>query len=195
MLWILQANTLLTSPQQDETAPKCVGQGHGQTTGPQTENSEKYVKRLLTSSAASIVIGLASIAAMQPAEARPAEAHSAPSALLSIDDFEVFTTDSCGEIDFIDYGEGAPGNGPNDDYTQLWNNCSGDPGGIMAYAWEGSAYLGSKYIGRGSVTVLWDPFGNVPSWTDVGLKVCKVDGSSGANPRLCDSATQTIIEG
>ncbi|MGP4087910.1 hypothetical protein [Streptomyces sp. KR55] len=41
---------------------------------------------------------------------------------------------------------------------------------------------------------IWDPFGNLPDWTYVGLKVCMVDGPSGANPTECDSASVDISE-
>ncbi|MFC9914592.1 hypothetical protein [Streptomyces sp. NPDC127197] len=63
----------------------------------------------------------------------------------------------------------------------------------MAYAWRDGTYLGSKYLGDNYKT-LWDPFGNLPDWTYVGLKVCMVDGPSGANPTACDSASVDISE-
>lgn len=35
------------------------------------------------------------------------------------DDFSVSTTDGCGRINFVDFGDGAPGGGSNDDYTVI----------------------------------------------------------------------------
>jgi hypothetical protein len=102
----------------------------------------------------------------------------------------------CGHVAFVDYGEGAPGGGNNDDYVVISDECS-DGHGVKAYAWLNGVYLGSRYNGNGKfgADVVWDPFGNVVGGQSVGLKLCLVDGSSDPTPSACNQATRTSVDG
>jgi hypothetical protein len=118
--------------------------------------------------------------------------------LVSVDDsFDLPTLNYCGYADFIDYGEGAPGGGSNDDFIYIRDSCA-DGHGVKAWAWLDGVALGSKYFGggaAGSEPLSWDPFGNVLAGQSVGVKVCLVDGSDDPTPFSCDSHTQTSIDG
>jgi hypothetical protein len=105
------------------------------------------------------------------------------------DSFSVSTTDGCGAVNFIDYGEGADGGGNNDDYLVIHDYC-GDHHGVMAYAWIGDLYLGKKYNGNGLAgdPVVWDPFklyGNIFEGDVVGIKACLVDGPDDPTASKC----------
>ncbi|GAB1516574.1 hypothetical protein [Actinophytocola sp. KF-1] len=112
------------------------------------------------------------------------------------DGFTVRTGNGCGTVDFVDYGEGQPGGGSNDDYAVVHDYCS-DGHGVKAYAWIDGYYLGSKYNGNGlaGAPVVWDPFGNVVAGEAIGLKVCLVDGADDPTPSDCRSATHTSVDG
>ncbi|MFE4173888.1 hypothetical protein ACFRR7_17885 [Streptomyces sp. NPDC056909] len=145
-----------------------------------------------------IIAGLgvaATAVALWGAPAAQAQTVAAPSAVAADDSFMVWTTDLCGSADFIDYGEGAPGGGSNDDYIEVWDTC-GDGHGVRAYAWLDGTYLGSKYNGNGNLQyVVWDPFGNVTAGQSVGLKICLVDGANDTTPSNCDESTRTSEDG
>jgi hypothetical protein len=119
-------------------------------------------------------------------------------AFASSDSFTIFTSDSkgCGGAAYIDYGDGAPGGGSNDDYVNIYDDCP-DHHGVIAYAWLNGAYLGWAYDGYGSedsIVLVWDPFkpyGNVHNGDSVGLKVCLVDGASDPTPSYCYSETHS----
>ncbi|MFC8495136.1 hypothetical protein ACFUJU_30970 [Streptomyces sp. NPDC057235] len=113
------------------------------------------------------------------------------------DSFDVSTTDYCGGADFIDYGEGAPGGGSNDDFIYIRDYCA-DGHGVRAWAWLDGVYLGSRYYGGGAAgggALSWDPFGNVLAGQSIGVKVCLVDGSGDTTGDNCNSHTQTSIDG
>lgn len=112
------------------------------------------------------------------------------------DNFSVSTTDGCGRVDFVDFGEGAPGGGSNDDYLVIHDLC-GDGHGVKAWAWRNGILLGSRYNGNGLAgdAVIWDPFGNVVPGDAVGLEVCLVDGTDDPSPSKCGSATRVSVDG
>lgn len=113
------------------------------------------------------------------------------------DSFSVSTTGGgCGKVDFVDFGEGAPGGGSNDDYLVIHDLCS-DGHGVKAWAWLNGILLGSRYNGNGLAgdPVIWDPFGNVLPGDSIGLKVCLVDGSDDPSPSSCGSLTRTSSDG
>jgi hypothetical protein len=145
-----------------------------------------------------IIAGLGAAAAavaLWGAPAAQARTVADPSAAAVDDSFTVWTTDACGSADFIDYGEGAPGGGSNDDYIEVWDTC-GDTHGVRAYAWLDGTYLGSRYNGNGAWEyVVWDPFGNVTAGQSVGLKICLVDGANDTTPSKCDEMTSTSVDG
>jgi hypothetical protein len=146
--------------------------------------------------------GLSSIAAKLSTvvvTAISAVALSASPAAAAHDDYMfVETTDVCGSADFIDWGQGAPGGGDNDDYIDIDDDC-GDGKGVKAWAWLNGTALGSKYHGAGAHTsVTWDPFaarGNVSAGDRVGIKVCLVDGSSDPTPTRCAEKSMTSVDG
>ncbi|MCX5067511.1 hypothetical protein OOJ91_16840 [Micromonospora lupini] len=138
--------------------------------------------------AAAIVVGSGASTAM-------------PASAASNDSFWTWTadgTDGCGYIFFTDYGEGAPGGGPNDDYITIQDLCP-DGHGVMGYAWLDGVYLGKEYngIGWGYDSVVWDPFpsGNVKAGQLVGIKVCLVDGANDPTPSYCASVSQRSVDG
>lgn len=104
------------------------------------------------------------------------------------DSREVYSSaDLCGKAEFVDYGEGAPGGGMNDDYIVVSDGCP-DFHGAKAWAWLDGVLLGSRYNGNGyESSVVWDPFpgGNVAEGEEIGLKVCLVDGNSDPYPDPC----------
>lgn len=126
-------------------------------------------------------------------------ATTAPASASTLDDFDVWTSDTnaCGGAQFIDYGKGLPGGGNNDDYVRMSDNCA-DGHGVKAWAWIGSTLLGSAYLGTGSATAgVWDPFpsGNVKAGDLVGLKVCLVDGANDSTPFHCATGSHRSADG
>jgi len=121
-----------------------------------------------------------------------------PAAAAPTDDdgFTVYTTDHmwCGSAEFVDYGPGAPGGGNNDDYVEVKDGCP-DRVGVKAWAWLDGRLLGSKYVGPGIKTVVWDPFGNVRANQEVGLKVCKVSGNNDPTPTNCEAWSTVSNDG
>ncbi|WP_433553471.1 hypothetical protein ACQP08_09605 [Micromonospora zamorensis] len=101
-------------------------------------------------------------------------------------------------VRFVDYGEGAPGGGMNDDYAVV-HDLLADGKGTRAYAWLNGRYLGSKYNGNGYAgdPVVWDPFGNVPGNSYVGLKVCLSWGPDDPNTyeEWCNERTIYTVDG
>ncbi|WP_156077262.1 hypothetical protein [Saccharothrix sp. NRRL B-16314] len=115
------------------------------------------------------------------------------------DSFEVWTLDGCGSVEFVDYGEGAPGGGGNDDYAIVHDYCS-DGHGVLAYAWVDIYALGTKYNGNGlaGAPVIWDPYAvrsNVFAGETIRLRVCLVDGASDPTPFRCDEDESVSVDG
>ncbi|MGW3678317.1 hypothetical protein [Streptomyces prasinus] len=111
------------------------------------------------------------------------------------DSFTVGTTGGgCGVVNFVDYGEGWPGGGNNDDYLSIYDSC-GDKKGVRADAWLNGVYYGSK-SNTGGLTgdpVLWDPFGDVWAGDAIGIKVCLVDGNGALSK--CNETTRWSVDG
>jgi hypothetical protein len=102
---------------------------------------------------------------------------------------------------YVDYGEGLPGGGKNDDYITITDECK-DNHGVKAWAWlNGTCLEGCHGVyngsGAGKVTLVWDPFpnGNVREGDSVGLKICSVDGDTDPTPTGCDSGTIWSVDG
>jgi hypothetical protein len=94
----------------------------------------------------------------------------------------------------VDYGEGKPGGGNNDDYIAI-HDLANDNEGIKAYAWISGNYQGMGYNGRGAGScVVWDPFPNVKPGECVGLMVCRANGPKG-DPYSCGEFTQCSTDG
>ncbi|NEY33624.1 hypothetical protein GTU99_15700 [Streptomyces sp. PRKS01-65] len=118
------------------------------------------------------------------------------------DSFAVGTTNGgCGTVNFVDYGEGAPGGGNNDDYLVIHDYCS-DGRGVRAYAWltfgGETHYLGARNNTNGLAgdAVVWDPFadwGNVEAGDLVGLKVCLFDSNNTLS--RCAEKSQLSVDG
>jgi hypothetical protein len=130
-----------------------------------------------------------------------------PAAAAVNDGFDVWTADGgCGMVEFVDYGEGWPGGGNNDDYLIIHDYCA-DGHGVKAWAWltentsQGSLefYLGGRYNGNGEAgaAVLWDPFADlgVEGGDKVTLKVCLSDGDSDPTPFNCKTGSRTSADG
>lgn len=103
-----------------------------------------------------------------------------------------------GWAEYVDYGEGAPGGGSNDDYVIVGDGCA-DGHGIKAWAWLDDTCLEScagRYVGGGAESsVVWDPLGNVAPGQWVALKVCWVDGSNDPTPSGCSYAETWSTDG
>ncbi|MGW4021938.1 hypothetical protein [Streptomyces sp. NPDC005009] len=114
------------------------------------------------------------------------------------DSFAVGTTSGgCGVVNFVDYGEGAPGGGNNDDYLVIHDYC-GDGKGVRAYAWIDDIYLGAKNNTNGLAgsAVVWDPFkdwGNIIAGDRVGIKVCLFDSNNTLS--RCAEASRVSADG
>jgi hypothetical protein len=126
-------------------------------------------------------------------------AMASPASAAYDDSFEVYTQDGCGSVEFVDYGEGAPGGGSNDDYLVVHDYCS-DGHGVLAIAWIDIYSMGSKYNGNGLAgsPVIWDPYvnrGNVFAGETIGLQVCLVDGANDDTPFSCDEEERVSVDG
>jgi hypothetical protein len=131
---------------------------------------------------------------------------SAPPAAAYEDTFCVLSVWKCpshgaraGRACFVDYGPGVPGNDKgNDDYVVIDDFCR-DHHGVKAWAWRNGALLGWKYNGKGNKRrVIWDPYGthnNIKKNDYIGLKVCSVDGPSGAPFPGCTEGTRRSVDG
>lgn len=126
-----------------------------------------------------------------------------PASAAHNDSFEAWSTpcdspwrDPAGVTRFVDYGPGAPGGGNNDDYIEIADQCR-DGHGVRGYVWLNGVYLGSRYNGNGVNTrVIWDPFGNLPAGSRVGLRVCLVDGADDTTPFGCSNLiSNTLVDG
>lgn len=130
-------------------------------------------------------------------------AGQAPASAAHDDTFTAWATpcddlwrDPAGVVVFVDYGPGKPGGGNNDDYVEIIDKCK-DGHGVRGYVWLNGVYLGSKYNGNGAgTTVIWDPFGNLPAGSRVGLRVCLVDGPNDTTPFGCSNLiSRTLVDG
>jgi hypothetical protein len=123
---------------------------------------------------------------------------NAGAAFASVNDsFEIWTNDAdgCGSVVFVDYGEGAPGDGNNDDYLEFTDNCE-DHHGVKVWAWHNGVYLGGMYNGNGvGKAKVWDPFGNVAAKDTIKVKICLVDGDADPTPSHCEETTVQSYDG
>lgn len=96
------------------------------------------------------------------------------------DSFAVTTLDWCGYGEFVDYGEGKPGGGKNDDYIRIADNCA-DGYSIRAQVWVDDVSQGVRINDNGywGEDVIWDPFPNVKPGQVVELEICLTDSSGG----------------
>ncbi|WP_327033600.1 hypothetical protein [Micromonospora ureilytica] len=122
-----------------------------------------------------------------------------PAAAAGNDDYTVYTGQSGGAVDFIDYGPGAPGGGDNDDYLVI-RDIAADGHGVQVWAWLHGKYLGTKYNGNGAWTsVIYDPYtifpNNVAKNEVIGLKICLVDGKDNLIQPSCSSLDWPSIDG
>jgi len=132
-------------------------------------------------------------------------AMASPASAATDDTFTVETADRgtvCqgggGGAYFVDFGDGEPGGGSNDDYIEVHDFCP-DGHGVRAWAWLNGDPLGSKYDGGGTGSaVIWDPFkefGNVNAGDTVKMRVCLVDGSSDTTPSFCTEKSHQSVDG
>ncbi|WP_444949215.1 hypothetical protein [Micromonospora ureilytica] len=122
-----------------------------------------------------------------------------PAAAAGNDDYTVYTGQSGGAVDFIDYGPGAPGGGDNDDYLVI-RDIAADGHGVQVWAWLHGKYLGTKYNGNGAWTsVIYDPYtifpNNVAKNEVIGLKICLVDGKDNLIQPSCSYLDWPSIDG
>ncbi|MGH8793560.1 MAG: hypothetical protein ACRDXX_13065 [Stackebrandtia sp.] len=158
------------------------------------------MKRRLGLLAAFATVAIALFAAT-PAQASPGAQHIGDETqskqgespgVTADDSFWTETTDSCGIAGFIDYGEGKPGGGNNDDYIEITDDCP-DGAGVRARVWVDDDYQGKAYsTGGWGETVVWDPFPNVKPGEIVDLEVCMVDDG---DVYECGSAWNGPIDG
>lgn len=112
-----------------------------------------------------------------------------------VTNWDYYNECSAGRLDFVDYGEGAPGGGMNDDYLVVRDTCAnGD--GVLGRAYRDGVLLGTKYNGGGSGTsVVWDPFGNVLANEVIRIDICSADGPTDYLGFECNSITFRSIDG
>ena len=127
----------------------------------------------------------------------------APTAAFAYNDsFLVETTNGCGSAEFIDYGEGAPGGGNNDDYMVVHDYCA-DGRGVAAVVYLNGSYWASTYNSNGAAGAakIWDPF---QSWNEADLRagdrikveVSLLENASSENGLyLRSSGYRTIVDG
>lgn len=102
---------------------------------------------------------------------------------------------SAGRLDFVDYGEGAPGGGMNDDYLVVKDTCAnGD--GVLGRAFVDGRLVDTRYHGGGSgSSVVWDPFGNVLANQVIKMEICSADGPDDYLGFECNRTTFRSIDG
>lgn len=100
-----------------------------------------------------------------------------------------------GRIEFIDYGEGAPGGGMNDDYFVVTDTCA-NAKGVRARVWVNGVLVGgSKYNGGGSgSSVIWDP-AQIYANDVVKMEICAANGPSDYSGLPCDDTTFRSVDG
>ncbi|MEH1163765.1 hypothetical protein V6V47_00095 [Micromonospora sp. CPCC 205539] len=99
-----------------------------------------------------------------------------------------------GILNFVDYGEGAPGGGMNDDYFVLRDTC-GNNDGVMALVYVDDVLKGYKYNGGGSgSSVIWDPT-QVYANDVVRMEICGADGPDDTRGSYCRSTTFRSVDG
>ena len=115
----------------------------------------------------------------------------------------VWTTDRCGSFEFVDYGEGEPGGGPDDDYMLVRDHCD-DGFHVRGDVWVGWSWYGVAYQrgGPSAAPLYWDPFAEeedeLVAGSRFGFPVCLVDptapdpGYLGFN---CTNAELTMVDG
>ncbi|MCO1594491.1 hypothetical protein M8C17_04870 [Micromonospora sp. RHAY321] len=121
-------------------------------------------------------------------------ATGSPAAAAYNDDHYVTLWDdnaSCqaGRLDFVDYGEGAPGGGMNDDYFVVRDTCAnGD--GVLGRVYVNGVLIDTQYNGGGSgSSIIWDP-AQVYANDVVRMDIC---GANGPEDYLGYSCTPTTF--
>ncbi|MEU7841375.1 hypothetical protein AB0B39_10415 [Micromonospora sp. NPDC049114] len=99
-----------------------------------------------------------------------------------------------GRLDFVDYGEGAPGGGMNDDYFVVRDTCAnGD--GVLGRVYVNGVLRGTRYNGGGSgSSVIWDP-AQVYANDVVRMEICGANGPQDYSGYSCASNTFRSIDG
>ncbi|NUT99382.1 MAG: hypothetical protein HOY78_45985 [Saccharothrix sp.] len=113
----------------------------------------------------------------------------------SVTNWDYYNKCQAGRLDFVDYGEGAPGGGMNDDYLVVRDTCAnGD--GVLARVYRNDVLLGAKYHGGGNNTsVVWDPFGNVVANDIIRMQICSADGPDDYSGFECQETTFRSVDG
>jgi hypothetical protein len=118
------------------------------------------------------------------------------------DDFSATVAGGCGTVNFIDYGEGKPGGGNNDDYFVIHDYCADGYGveAIMSlFAPDPTSDRNSpsnrayNHNGEAGAAVIVDPFGNVLGGDRLTLKVCLVQGT--VEQACGTTVTHTSVDG
>ncbi|MGW1450471.1 hypothetical protein ACWCO3_19615 [Micromonospora sp. NPDC002411] len=100
-----------------------------------------------------------------------------------------------GLIEFIDYGEGAPGGGMNDDYFVVTDTCANGEGVRARVYVNGVLVGGSKYNGGGSgSSVIWDP-AQIYANDVVKMEICAANGPQDYSGLPCDDRTFRSVDG
>ncbi|RAO51600.1 hypothetical protein LUPAC06_06285 [Micromonospora saelicesensis] len=99
-----------------------------------------------------------------------------------------------GRIEFVDYGEGAPGGGMNDDYFVVSDTCAnGD--GVLGRVYVNGVLIGTRYNGGGSgSSVIWDP-AQVYANDVVRMDICTANGPEDYLGYPCASRTFRSVDG
>ncbi|MCF0092895.1 hypothetical protein [Micromonospora sp. MH99] len=105
-----------------------------------------------------------------------------------------YTMCQAGRLDFVDYGEGAPGGGMNDDYFVVKDTCAnGD--GVLGRVYVNGVLRDTKYNGGGSgSSVIWDP-AQVYANDVVRMEICGANGPTDYLGYSCNYTTFQSIDG
>ncbi|MGV9213964.1 hypothetical protein ACTFTM_19080 [Micromonospora sp. RB23] len=99
-----------------------------------------------------------------------------------------------GRLDFVDYGEGAPGGGMNDDYSIVRDTCAnGD--GVLGRVYRNGVLIDTRYNGGGSGrSMIWDPV-QVYANDVVRMEICGANGPEDYLGYSCNYTTFRSIDG
>ncbi|MGW4683066.1 hypothetical protein ACWEOS_31785 [Micromonospora taraxaci] len=126
-------------------------------------------------------------------------ATGSPASAAVNDDDNVTTWDynkmcQAGRLDFVDYGEGAPGGGMNDDYFVVRDTCAnGD--GVLARVYVNGVLAGTRYNGGGNgSSIIWDP-AQVYANDVVEMRICGAMGPNDTSGYSCVPKVFRSVDG
>lgn len=104
------------------------------------------------------------------------------------DGFTVATQNDAGYAQYVDYGEGKPGGGNNDDYIEIDDTWADGWDIWVRVSQNGDSHEKVYDDGPWSDVLIWDPFrhNNVKPGDEIEIEVCLYDSDSGQRDECND---------